>query len=115
MTSTQDVLDHHLQAFGQGDLAGLLADYDENSKILTNNGSYHGIEEIRGLFEGLLADFGQEGSKMELDHQQVDGETAYIVWHGETPETTYAFCADTFQVQGGVIAAQTFAGMLEPK
>ena len=44
MTSTKDVLEHHLQCFGQGDLQGILSDYAEGAVLFTPNGPLTGAD-----------------------------------------------------------------------
>jgi hypothetical protein len=50
MRSTRDVLDHHLQCFGAGDLEGTLADYTPDSALLTPEGALRGLAAIREFF-----------------------------------------------------------------
>jgi hypothetical protein len=113
--TTEDVLDHHLDAFTGQDLDECLADYTDDSVIITNMGTFRGLDEIEGLFAGLFEEFSQDGSTIELDQKEIEGEYAYIVWHGETPDNVYEFCTDTFVVEDDVITRQTFAGKVEPK
>jgi ketosteroid isomerase-like protein len=115
MTTTEDVLDHHLDAFGSQDLKATLEDYTDDSVIITNMGVFRGVDEIEGLFEGLYEEFAAPEASVVVDQQTVEGEYAYIVWHGETPENDYEFCTDTFVVRDGTIHRQTFAGKIEPK
>ncbi|WP_410766304.1 nuclear transport factor 2 family protein [Haloferax sp. DFSO60] len=115
MTTTQAVLEHHLTAFGGGDMDEILADYDDTSVIITPDETYRGMDEIPNFFEGLFADFAQEGAEASIDLQKVEGDIAYITWHGETPDNVYEFCTDTFVVEDGVITTQTFAGKIDAK
>ena len=115
MNTTGGVLEHHLDAFGERDMEAILEDYDEESVVITDDGTYCGREEIEGLFEELFADFAQSGSELELHHQAIEDEVAHIVWDGETPDNTYEFATDTFVVRDGTIDVQTFAGKIEPK
>ncbi|KAB1187237.1 MULTISPECIES: nuclear transport factor 2 family protein [Haloferax] len=115
MKTTQEVLDRHLALFGEGDMDGILADYDDSSIIITPERTYRGLDEIPWFFEGLFADFGQEGAVANIDLQKVEGDIAYITWSGETPDKVYEFCTDTFVVQDGVITTQTYGGKIESK
>jgi len=115
MTTTEDVLDHHLDAFTAQDLDETLADYTDDSVIITNMGVFRGLEEIEDLFAGLFEEFSQDGSRIDLDQKVIEEEYAYIVWNGETPENDYEFCTDTFVVEDGTIHRQTFAGKIDPK
>ena len=47
--------------------------------------------------------------------QDIDGDTAYIVWKAETADNRYDLGTDTFVVKDGKIATQTFAGKVSPK
>jgi len=115
MTTTDDVLDHHLTAFGEQDLEAVMEDYTDESVIVTNMGTFRGLEEIEGLFEDLFAEFSQEGATIDVDQETVEDEFAYIVWHAESPENVYEFATDTFYVPEDEILFQTFAGHISPK
>ncbi|PSQ07363.1 nuclear transport factor 2 family protein [Halobacteriales archaeon QS_6_71_20] len=114
--TTESVLDHHLDAFADRDIEETLADYDDDSVVVTNtDGSFHGLEEIRALFEGLFAEFGQSDVDFELDRTETEGDVAYIVWHAETPDNSYEFATDTFVVRDGTIRTQTLGAVVTPK
>lgn len=115
MPGTRRTLDHHLDAFGDQDLDEVMKDYTEDSIVLTNMGRFRGLDEIEELFTNLFAEFSQAGSEIDVDDTTVEGEFAYILWHGETPDNVYEFCTDTFYVPEDAIEFQTFAGKLEPK
>lgn len=113
--STADVLDHHLTAFGEQDLSGLLVDYTDESVITSNIGTFRGLDEIQALGEQLFAEFSQDGVELTVDTQEVEGEIGYMVWHGETPDNVYEFGTDTLVVRDGMIESQTFAVKVTPK
>jgi len=113
--TTEAVLDHHLDAFTAQDLDECLVDYTDDSVIITNMGTFRGLDEIEELFAGLFEEFSQDGSTIELDQKVIEDEYAYIIWHGATPDNDYEFCTDTFVVEDDVITRQTFAGKIEPK
>jgi len=115
VATTNDVLTHHLDCFGKGDLDGIMADYTAASRLFTPNGVLRGTSSIRGLFVMLFAEFSKPGMSFEMLRQDIDGDTAYIVWKAETAENRYELGTDTFVVQDGKIATQTFAGKISPK
>jgi len=115
MSNTQSVLDDHLDAFANQDLEKVMVDYTDDSTVVTNMGVFKGLEEIEGLFADLFEEFSQEGSTIEVDDTVVDGEFAYLLWHGESPDNVYEFCTDTFHIPEETIDFQTFAGKIEPK
>lgn len=53
--TTQDVLAHHLNCFG--DIAGTMADYTAESRFFTPDGLLRGFEAIRKFFLKLFEEF----------------------------------------------------------
>ena len=115
MTSTKDVLDHHLKCFSEGDLTGILSDYAPGAVMFTPDGPLRGADAMRPLFQAMIAEFGKPGAAFRLKRQSVDGEYAYIVWTAETADNVYEVGTDTFVVRDGKIVAQSFAGKITPK
>jgi ketosteroid isomerase-like protein len=111
--TTQDVLTHHLNCFG--DLAGTMADYTAESRFFTPDGLLRGPEAIRRFFVRLFEEFAKPGMSFEMLRQEVDGDTAYIVWKAETADNRFELGTDTFIVRNGKIVTQTFAGKIWPK
>jgi len=114
-STTEDVLAHHLACFGKGDLDGIMADYTAASRLFTPNGVLHGTGAIRELFVMLFSEFAKPGMSFEMLRQDIDGDTAYIVWKAETADNRYELGTDTFVVKDGKIVTQTFAGKISPK
>src|SRR5215475_8155372 len=115
MVSTKDVLDNHLRSFGKGDLEGILSDYAPEAVMFTPDGPLRGADEIRPLFQALIAEFGKPGAVFTLKRQSIDGDYAYILWTAETADNVYEVATDTFVVRDGKIAAQSFTGKITPK
>ena len=115
MSTTKDVLDNHLMCFSKGDLQGVLSDYAPDAVMFTPDGPLSGVNAIRPLFEGLLAEFAKPGSSFELKHQSIKGDYAYILWTAETADNNYDLATDTFVVQNGKIVAQSFTAKILPK
>jgi hypothetical protein len=111
--TTQGVLTHHLNCFG--DIAGTMADYSAEARFFTPGGLLRGSEAIRRFFVKLFEEFAKPGMSFELLQQEVDGDTAYIVWKAETADNRFELATDTFIVQNGNIVTQTFAGKISPK
>jgi len=115
MSSTKDVVDHHLKSFGEGDLKGILSDYASGAVLFTPEGPLRGIDAIRSLFQAMLAEFGKPGAAFSLKQQFVEGDYAYILWTAETADNVYELATDTFVVREGKIVIQSFAGRIVPK
>ena len=112
---TEKVLDHHLKAFGDGDIVEILADYTEESVLLTANGPVKGQAALRPVFEAFFAEFAKPGASFEMKQRLIEGEVAYIVWVAETADNVYELATDTFLVRDGKIAVQSFTGKVTPK
>lgn len=121
MTSTKEVLDHHLKCLTAGDLEGIVADYASDVVLITPPGLFSSDGILRGMagarqgFQTLLGEFGKPGAAFEMKHISIEGDYAYIVWSADTPDNNYDFGSDTFVIKSGKIIAQTFAGKIIPK
>lgn len=115
MTSTKDVLDHHLKCFGEGDLEGILSDYAPGAVLFTPDGPLMGTDAMAPLFQAMFAEFGKPGATFTMKQQSVEGDYAYILWTADTADNVYELVTDTFVVRDGKIVAQSFAGKITPK
>ncbi len=115
MTSTKDVVDHHLKSFGERDLEGILSDYAPDAVLFTPNGPLRGSDAMRPLFQAMLAEFGKPGAAFRMLRESVDGDYAYLLWTAETADHVYGVATDTFVVRDGKIAVQSFAAQMTPK
>jgi len=115
MTSTQSVLDHHLQCFAKADVAGIVADYTERSAILTPDGAFKGLDAIQQFFVEGFKEFTKPGTTFAMKAVHVEGECAFIVWDAETPDNKFETATDTFVVRDGKIVVQTYAAHVTPK
>ena len=115
MRSTQEVIDHHLDCFGRGDLDGILADYASTAVMLMPTGVLKGPAAMRPVFQGIFTEFGQPGTSFSMTHQSVDGDYGYLLWSAETADNVYELGTDTFVVRNNQILAHSFALKVRPK
>jgi len=106
---TEQVLNHHLQSFGEGNIEAILSDYTDHSVVIVPNGVLEGKEQIKGLFDALVGEFSKPGTQFELTDTKIEGPLAYITWQAETQDNVYSFATDTFVIIDGKIAYQTIA------
>ena len=112
---TEQVLDHHLKAFGDRDMDAILADYTEESVLLTPDGVLKGYKQLQPAFEGLFTEFAKPGANFEMKQRIIEGNVAYIVWSAETADNIYELATDTFVIRDGKIAVQSFTPKVVPK
>ncbi len=115
MTSTKDVLKHHMKCFGEGDLEGTLSDYTSDAVLFMPDGPRKGPDEMRPVFEAVFAEFAKPGTTFNLQQLSVEGDYAYVLWTADTADNLYEFSTDTFVIRDGKIVAQSFAGKITPK
>ena len=115
MSSTEQLLDRHLDCFGRGDLDGFVADYSSAAVMFTPFGPVKGPDAIRSLFETIFMEFRKPGTTFSLEHRSVDGDYAYILWRAETADNIYEAVADTFVMRNGQIVLHSFGGKIQPK
>lgn len=115
MATTQQILERHLSAFLAFDVPGVMSDYGRDIVFFTPNGPLTGVDGVRPLFEALVAEFKQPGSRFNLTKLHVAGDYGYILWDAETPDNVYETATDTFVVRDGRIVAQSYTASIRPK
>lgn len=107
--STESVIKHHIQALAEGDLDEIMADYSENSVFLTNDNVIEGLDGIRAVFAGAIAN---GGFTVNMQHELYHNDAAYITWN---VPGVISLGTDTFIVKDDSIVLQTNALMMAPK
>lgn len=114
--ATEDVLHHHLAAFGAGDVDEILKDYTDDSLMMTANGTIAGLEPLRQAFAGFFGGLFAPGTyEFTLDAEHVEGDVALITWHATCASADIPLGTDTFVVRDGKIAVQTFAAKIDAR
>ncbi|OOG27200.1 hypothetical protein B1C78_04265 [Thioalkalivibrio denitrificans] len=104
-SSTQTVLDNHLQATGIG-IDAIMEDFGETSVLITEETIYRGPDEIRHFFNTLFESLPDTFiERFTVTRREIVDEVAYIVWEAK-PWVERA--TDTFVVRDGRIRFQTF-------
>jgi ketosteroid isomerase-like protein len=114
-STTEELLDRHLDCFGRGDLDGIVADYSSTAVMFTPRGPLKGPAAIRSLFQAIFAEFGKPGTTFFLQLRSIDGDYAYILWRAETADDAYEAVADTFVMRNGQIILHSFGGKIQAK
>jgi ketosteroid isomerase-like protein len=111
---TREVLNHHLTAFGGNDLDAILADYTEESQVLTSDGPLKGLAAIRGMFEDFFAKI-PTGSEFAMQQLSMVDNVAYIAWNSKSAVATIPLGTDTFFLEGDKIRLHTVASYVAPR
>ncbi|WAC91811.1 nuclear transport factor 2 family protein [Mycobacterium sp. Aquia_213] len=114
MTRTpEEVFAHHGQALGAGDLDAIVADYAEDSVLISPSGVARGKDGIRKVFTTLLADL--PDAAWDLKTQFFDGDVLFLEWAADSAINRVDDGVDTFVFRDGVIRAQTVRYTPKPK
>ena len=83
LATTQEVLNHHLECVGTGDLDGLMSDYTSDSKLFTPHGVLEGTTAIREMFVGMFAEFAKPGAwyQVAIADLESDGLLGGVALH----------------------------------
>lgn len=111
---TKEVLEHHWKTFQENDLDGVMADYTEESMLITPDKTFTGLKEIRENFIYAFSLFPEDSTIMQLDKSVVQQDVGYIIWRATAPKLQLTFGTDTFIIQEGKIIRQTYAGVAAP-
>ena len=114
--STEDVLNHHLAAFGAGDVDQTMEDFTEDSVMILPDATLRGMDSIRTAFTDFYGGLFKPGTyEFTMDRIEVAGDVAYVLWHSVNKGAEVTLGTDTFLVRDSKIAVQTFAALIEEK
>jgi ketosteroid isomerase-like protein len=111
---TNDVLMHHLTAFGNNNLEEMMLDYTEDSEVLTAAGAIKGLSAIANFFADLFVTI-PTGCDFEMKQLTVTENVAHIIWASESTVATIPFGTDTFVMENGKIKFHTVAADIKLK
>ena len=109
---SKEVVKNHLNSFLDNNLEAVIADYTNESVLITQDKTYTGPEEIRVFFVGLIRHFPKQKSNFVLDNLVANNDLVFIVWHANTPGLQVPIGTDTFIIKDSKIYQQTFVGQL---
>ncbi|GEO05152.1 hypothetical protein AAE02nite_28160 [Adhaeribacter aerolatus] len=113
--STDTILDHHLKAFRNNDLAELMKDYSAESEVWTPDGAVVGLEAIAAFYTYIFSLLPKEQFNLDIKQRIVKEHKAYLVWSTESPFINIPVGTDSFQISGDKIIWQSLAAHIIPK
>jgi len=108
--STEQVWQHHIQAWEKQDLSEIAADYDTESVLTLNNRIFKGRDAISSVFLQLFRIFNAGANR--IDTPVIIDRYVYITWHFTPTGHREFFGTDTFVIEDGKIVLQTIASPL---
>lgn len=107
--SADAVFEHHLAAFGAGDLEEILVDYTDATVMIHNEHYWRGLDGARAYFARWLDELLPAGSRFDLIDRQVTDDLVFITWTAESPHYVFDYGTDTFLIEHGKVVRQTVA------
>jgi ketosteroid isomerase-like protein len=101
----QEVFAHHGKALAAGDLDGIVADYADDSVVITAAGVARGKDGVRTVFAKLLDDL--PNATWDLKTQILEGDVLFLEWAADSAVNRVDDGVDTFVFRDGMIWAQT--------
>ena len=107
----QALFTRHVAAFTSGNLDAVMNDFGEHSIVVTPDGIFEGLEQIRTLYGGLLAEFGVidhgDSPGLTIDTLHIRHDMIVITWHAESRHRLFPFATDTFICKGDKFERQS--------
>jgi len=111
--STQEVFDNHRDAMLALDFERLMADYADDSILLTLDGAFVGREAIQGFFAGMLENF--PNITIAFERIAVEDDTVLIQWSADSDVARFPTGVATFIIRDDRIRRQGEWFIVEPK
>ncbi|HZK98039.1 MAG TPA: nuclear transport factor 2 family protein [Prolixibacteraceae bacterium] len=111
---TNEILTHHLTAFGDNNLDETMKDYTEQSEVLTVDGSVKGLDLIRKFFAKMFITI-PTGSEFEMKQLTIRGNVAHIVWASKSNVAEIPLGSDTFVLENDKIRFHTVVAYISNK
>ncbi len=115
MADAESVFQHHLEAFGAGDIDEILKDYTEDSLVIYDDRTAKGLSEIRKWFENFLDELLPPGCDFDLEQMRIADDLVFITWTAESEKYRFEFGTDTFLIRNGKVERQTVAAKVVAK
>ncbi|MCI0507980.1 MAG: nuclear transport factor 2 family protein [Gammaproteobacteria bacterium] len=108
-----DIFNQHVAAFTSGNLDAVVNDFGEQSVVITPDGVFEGLDQIRSLYQHLLGEFGVinrgDSPGLRIDTLHIRHDTLFITWHAESINHIFPFGTDTFVCRNGKVQRQSIS------
>ena len=111
--STEEVFKDHKNAILTGDFPKLMADYADDSVLMTMDGTFVGKEAIQGFFQNLFA--AHPNVRVSFGKQVVEDDMLLMEWSAVSDVATFEPGVDTFVIRDDKIRRQTMWFVMTPK
>ena len=111
--STKEVFEHHRDAILALDIEEGLKDYTDDSVFITLDGTFKGVEGVRGFYNGMLENF--PNITVTFVKVAIEGDTVLLQWSADSDVARFPMGVATFIIRDDKILVQTEWMVVEPK
>lgn len=108
--TTEQVVEHHMRAGNEQNVAEVMRDYAANAILVAPDGVHKGKQAIRASYKQLASG---PKSTITADRKVFEGEVGYVAWTMNAGQPGAVHGTDTFIVRHGKIVVQTVT-MFQP-
>lgn len=113
--TTEEVFNHHMDAFLRKDLDDIISDFGENSIFINSFGTKAvGLEAIKTAYSELLQSI-EEGTTFAVKQVIIERDIVFLEWTSDSPSSVVNDGLDTNVIRDGKIYAQTVKFSITPK
>ncbi|MDC8107142.1 nuclear transport factor 2 family protein [Chryseobacterium sp. B21-037] len=104
---TSKVLNRHLNAWREGNIDKVMADWSDNGILINSSGIFIGKPAIREIYKKVFTEYFPDDIRamVDLSKSQIQGEIAFTEWKGGIAK----YAADVIIVRNGKKVAHTFS------
>ena len=114
--NSAEFIERRIEAFGRGDIDAMVDDYTEESVIMTPMGNMVGAGQVRQMITRFVAEFGIQGTTLEVIRKNSTEHVAHFAWKAETARTIFKFGNETYFLdKDGKVIVHVFDGDMIPK
>jgi len=112
--TTEEIFNHHLEAFEKKDLSEIAANFTEHSIFINSLGVIAlGVDKIIEIYKQYF-ESQEQGATSSIKTLIIEGDIVFLEWAGESP-SYISEGVDTFVIREGYIYAQTAKFTVTPK
>lgn len=105
--TTEEIFNHHLEAFSKKDLDQIAADFNEQSIYINSLGAkLVGVKAIMEVYKSYFQNQ-EEGTTSAIKKMIIEGDIVFLEWTSDSPSSSINDGVDTFVIRDGFIYAQT--------
>ena len=113
--TVEQIVKEHTDKLLARDLDGVMADFTEESFMISPQGIVKGLDALRAHFAGTIQGVLTPDVKAETLLIRTEGNIGYCIWKADGDRFSIPFATDTFVIENDKIMVQTFGAAVNKK